>query len=329
MKKILVTGASGFIGQHLIQELLLDGYSIRAFVHHGSPWHARPQSIEAVAGDIRDESTMKTVAAGCDAIIHLAGKAHALDEVGADEREYQAINVDGTRHLLEGALASGVQCFIFASTVKVFGETAVGTVDERQLPAPLTAYARSKWAAEELVQAYSRKTGGRSVSLRLPMVYGPTEKGNLFRMIAAIDRGFFPPLPRIAAVRSMLHVNNFSLAVLRILQSQGPLRDCYIVTDAKPYNVTAIYDLLCAGLGKTAPRWRVPLWLLKAAAAVGDVLQLFAQRSVPLTRATLHKLIAPASYCTDAIIRDLNYRPQFFFEDAVPELIAFYRRAKT
>ena len=328
-KKILVTGASGFIGQHLVQHLLREGYPIRALVHKGSQWKGRPDSIEVLEGDIRDESTMKMAANGCDTIIHLAGKAHALDEVCGDEREYQAINVDGTRYLLEGALASGVRCFIFASTVKVFGETAIGAVDERQLPAPATAYARSKWAAEQLVQDYSRNTGARGVSLRLPMVYGPTEKGNLFRMIAAIDGGYFPPLPRVTTVRSMLHVNNFSLAVLRILQAQISFRDCYIVTDAKPYNVTVIYELLRRALGKSAQRWHVPLWLLTSAAEVGEFLQLFTRRSIPLTRATLHKLLAPAWYSSDAIIRDLNYRPLFSFEDALPELIAFYRRAKT
>lgn len=328
-KKILVTGANGFIGQHLVRELLLAGYPVKAFVHKGSQWKERPESIEVCEGDIRDEST-KMAASGCDTIIHLAGKAHALDEVSAEERDYEAINVDGTRHLLEGARAAGVQRFILASTVKVFGETAVDAVDERQLPAPATAYARSKWAAEQLVQEYSRNIGMRSVSLRFPMVYGPTEKGNLFRMIGAIDRGYFPPLPRVTAVRSMLHVNNVALAVRRILEAeaQNPMQDCYIVTDADPYNVTDIYEWLRRGLGKSPPRVRVPLWLLESAAGVGEVLQSFTRRSIPLTRATLQKLLAPAWYCPDAIIRDLNYRARFSFEDALPELIAFYRQSK-
>lgn len=325
MTRVLVTGAGGFLGRAVVEALLSQGYAVRALYHRtGSPHGAG--RVEAMTGDVRDRAAMKAAATECGAVVHLAGKVHALDETCADEEEYRSINVEGTRHLLEGAAAGGVRCFIFASTVKVFGETTGGCVDESQPPAPVTAYAGSKWAAERLVHDLARSGGFCGVSLRLPMVYGPTDKGNLFRMIAAIDRGWFPPLPPIASVRSMLHVGNFTQAVLRILQAEGPLKPCYVVTDAKPYSVTAIYELLCAGLGKRVPRRRVPLWMLKAAAGAGDVLQAFTKRPVPLTHAALQKLIEPAWYCSDAIARDLGYRPEYSFEDAVPELVAFYRR---
>jgi nucleoside-diphosphate-sugar epimerase len=147
-------------------------------------------------------------------------------------------------------------------------------------------------------------------------------------MIAAIDRGRFPPLPPIAGVRSMLHVNNFTQAVLRTLQAESPFKPCYVVTDAEPYSVTTIYELLCAGLGKPIPAWRVPLWLLKVAGGAGDVVRALTKRPGPLTGAAVQKLIEPAWYCSDAIARDLGYRPDFSFADTVPELVAFYRHAK-
>lgn len=325
MTRVLVTGAGGFLGKAVVDALSSRGYAVRALYHRAVPPHGEGR-CEVVAGDVRDRAGMKATVTECQAVVHLAGKVHALDETRADEEEYRSINVEGTRHLLEGAAAGGVRCFIFASTVKVFGETTDGCVDEFQPPAPVTAYARSKWAAEQLVHDLARSGGFRGVSLRLPMVYGPTDKGNLFRMIAAIDRGWFPPLPPIMSVRSMLHVGNFTQAVLRILQADRPLERCYVVTDAKPYSVTGVYELLCAGLGKRVPRRRVPLWMLKAAAGIGDVLQAFTKRPVPLTRAALQKLIEPAWYCSDAIARDLGYRPEYSFEDAVPGLVAWYRR---
>ncbi len=327
MTRVLVTGAGGFLGRAVVEALLSRGYAVRVLYHRADAQHPGGQ-CEAMTGDVRDRAAMKAAATDCQAIVHLAGKVHALDEAHSDEQDYQAINVGGTRHLLEGAAAAGVRWFIFASSVKVFGETTNGCVDESHPPAPVTAYAKSKWAAEQVVQDSARIAGFRGISLRLPMVYGPTEKGNLFRMIAAIDRGWFPPLPPLASVRSMLHVGNFTQAVLRILQADGPLKPCYVVTDAKPYSVTAVYELLCAGLGKPVPKWRVPLWLLKAVGGAGDMVHAFTKRPVPLTRAALQKLIEPAWYCSDAIAHDLGYRPDSSFEETVPELIAFYRQAQ-
>src|SRR5262249_48818578 len=157
--------------------------------------------------------------------------AHAIDDDGVSEDEYNSVNVDGTKQLLEGAVAGGTRRFIFASSVKVFGETTSRCLDENTLPAPHTPYARSKWLAEQAVTSYSNRAGMATVSFRLPLVYGPTRKGNLFRMIAAIDRSRFPPLPRISAVRSMLHVNNFLLAVRAALAANGFPKPMYIVTD--------------------------------------------------------------------------------------------------
>lgn len=323
--RVLVTGAAGFIGRHVVVALACHGYAVRALIRRTEDRYLAPPNTQFVIGDICDRAVASQASADYDVIVHLAGRVHAADTETDAQAEYERVNVEGTRNLLESASAR-LKRFVFASSVKVFGETTDKCVDESQVPAPQSAYATSKWAAEQLVQDYAKRYGFQGVSLRLPMVYGPTEKGNLFRMIAAIDRGYFPPLPRLATVRSMLHVNNFTQAVLRLLEAEKPLKDCYIVTDAKPYNVTTVYELLCAGLGKPAPRLRVPLWLLKMGAGIGDVIQWATRRPFPFTSTSLSKLIEPAWYSSQSIVRDLAYQPALSFEDAVPELVAFYRR---
>ncbi|RMH34367.1 MAG: NAD-dependent epimerase/dehydratase family protein [Nitrospirae bacterium] len=325
MMRVLVTGAGGFLGQAVVGALLQKGYAVRGLYRHGSPSQENTP-MEVVIGDIRDRAAMKAAVKGCWAVVHLAGKVHADHGTHSNAEDYHSINVEGTRFLLEGALAQNVQRFVFASSVKVFGETTDGCVDESHMPAPVSHYAKSKWAAEQLVNALASSGRLLGISLRIPMVYGPTEKGNLFRMLVAIDRGWFPPLPRIPSVRSMLHIRNFVQAVIRSLQADQPLKPCYIVTDAKPYCVTTIYEQLCAGLGKPIPAWRIPLWVLNAAGSAGDMLQPLMKRPIPLTRETLRKLIEPAWYCSDSITRDMGYAPEYDFQDALPELVAFYRR---
>ncbi len=214
---------------------------------------------------------------------------------------------------------------VFASTVKVFGETTVGCVDESWTPCPETPYARSKWAAEQFVMDYAKKIGFIAVSLRLPMVYGPTQKGNFFRMIAAIDQGRFPPLPHVNNARSMLHVGNFVHATKLALQQSRNGQPAYVVTDENPYEISEIYELLLTGLGKTIPKWRMPLWMLKMGSACGDMIQTATGRSVPVNSSTLEKLIGSAWYSAAAITRNLGYCPSYRFIDAVPEMIRFYR----
>ena len=325
MTRVLVTGAAGFLGEHLVKHLYGAGYVVRALVRELSPTVSFPTEVEVVVGDLRDVRAMRSATAGCMGVVHLAGKAHVLDEKQAEPPDYHGINVVGTQNVLEGAVASGVSRVVFASTVKVFGETTVGCVDESQAPLPESPYGQSKWVAEQLVKDYAIKAGFTAVSLRLPMVYGPTQKGNLFRMIAAIDQGRFPTLPHVKNARSMLHVGNFVYAAMLALEHAQIEQPVYVVTDEKPYAISTIYDLLRTGLGKTVPKCRVPLWMLKVGAACGDIIQTVTGRSVPVSSLILEKLIGSAWYSAEAITRDLGYCPPYSFRDAVPEMIRFYR----
>jgi len=326
MTKVLVTGAAGFLGSSLVDKLCRSDHRVRVVLHDSAQPISHLQNVETVAADIRNAKKVQEIVGGCGAIVHLAAKVHAVDDSGA-EKDYEAVNVEGTRHILDAAVRSGVNRIVFASSVKVFGEETSGCVDETQAPDPQTAYGRSKWRAEQLVSEYAARHDLTAVSLRLPMVYGPTKKGNLFRMIEAIDHGRFPALPRLPAVRSLLHVGNFVQAALLCLQAPNIGRTAYIVADADPYCVTDIYDWLRAGLGKSPSRWRLPLWMLKGGARCGDLLQAVSGRHTPLTTERLTKLIGCAWFNSTAITRELGYEASHSFKETVPELIAFYRRA--
>ncbi len=325
---ILVTGAGGFLGSALIDQLHREGRRIRAIVREARQGRCLPPDVETVVADVRERSRMVRAAAGCHTIIHLAGKAHALDDLG-DDHEYGAVNVDGTRNVLEGARAAGTARFLFVSSVKVFGEETDGCIDETAPARPQSPYGRSKWDAECLVADYAARSGMVGLSLRLPLVYGPTVKGNLYRMIRAIDRGWFPPLPRLTTRRSMLHVNNFVQAVRVCLKHKSSSKPVYIAADAHPYSTTEMYESVRRGLGRPVPAWRIPLAALKMAAAVGSVIQTVTRTPCPLTSQTLNKLIGSACYRPDALMGELGYRPTHTFEEAVPELIEHYRKSTT
>lgn len=327
--RILVTGASGFIGRHLVERLAREGHAVRALIHDHSGPARWPASVDVARGDVRDAGAMKAATAGCEAVFHLAGKAHALTEVRGEEEAYRAVNVTGTRNVLEAAVAGGAKSFVFFSSVKAMGEEAPECRDESSEARPLTAYGRSKLEAEKLVLECGRRTGLGATCLRLPLVYGVGNKGNLFRMIAAIDRGLFPPLPPVHNRRSLVHVTNVVDAAVLAVEKPAAHGRCYIVTDGRPYSTCELYELICRALGKRIPRWSVPVGLLSAAARVGDLAGRVLRRRMPFDSDTLAKLTGSAWYSSDLITRELGYRPLMTLERALPELIAWYREART
>ncbi|HEU4684011.1 MAG TPA: NAD-dependent epimerase/dehydratase family protein [Nitrospira sp.] len=320
---VLVTGAGGFLGGELVKELLGVGLQVRALVRSRSQALSGPAEI--AVGDIRDAGCMRTATSGCSAVVHLAGKAHAMEDDDTAVEEYRSVNVEGTKRLLECCVNSGVRTFIFISSVKVFGETTAGCIDEQAPPAPQSPYAQSKWAAEQLVASYAKVGSLATVSLRLPLVYGATHKGNLYRMIEAIDHGRFPPLPRLRTVRSMLHVRNFVSAVRTALTRSSFRLPAYIVADNRPYSTTHLYDQLRKELGLPPPSCRVPLWALEAAARCGDGLQTLTGKRMPLSSSLLSKLTGEAWYSPSAFMKDFAYQPAVTFDMAVSELVRYYR----
>jgi nucleoside-diphosphate-sugar epimerase len=214
---------------------------------------------------------------------------------------------------------------VFFSSVKAMGEEAPECRDESCTATPLTAYGRSKLAAEKLVFKYGQQGNLDVTCLRLPLVYGPGNKGNLFRMIAAIDRGFFPPLPSLQNRRSLVHVSNVVEAAVLASSSPAARGRCYIVTDERAYSTRELYELICRALGKRIPRWSVPVGLLAVLGRAGDMIGRTGRRQILFDSDALDKLIGSAWYSSERIARELGYRPLGSFEAALPGMIAWYR----
>lgn len=318
----LVTGATGFIGRALCHRLRREGIRVRALARRATlgdgPWD------EVVAADLTQPLPPR-VMDNVDCVFHLAAKVHALSEISEDPGEYSRLNVEGTRRLLEAAAVSGTGRFVYFSSVKAMGEETAGRIDESLPPQPRTAYGRSKLAAEELVLAFARGSGRQGVSLRLPLVYGVGNKGNLYRMIAAIDRGIFPPLPETGNRRSMAHVDNVVEAALLASSHPGANGQAFIVTDGCDYSTRELYEAICRGLGRAVPSWSIPFFVLRAVGGAGDVAGHILRRRFFVDSDAVEKIVGPASYSSAKITRELGYLPRTAFSEALPAILAWYR----
>ncbi len=321
MKKCLVTGATGFIGRSLCQHLRRHGVWVRAVVRRPAdgPWD------EFAVADLSRGGSAVDVLGDVDSVFHLAGRAHAVADRPGDDTEYERINVNGTQTLLAALSEHKVARIVFFSSVKTMGEGGDACVDERCSIPPETAYGSTKLAAERLVQEAGKRYGMHVCNLRLPLVYGPGVKGNLLRMIDAIERGRFPPLPEMGNKRSMVHVDDVVQAALLAATSPRANGQTYIVTDDQTYSTRYIQESIYRALGKRVPSWSVPIFVLRAMAKVGDLISFVTKRRFVFDSGTLEKLLGSSWYSAEKIKRELGYGPKRVFDDAVEEMVAHYK----
>lgn len=312
----LVSGATGFIGQVLCQQLREQGVQVRGGMRQVTkgPWD------EVVLFDLV-QKLPEDALVGVDTIFHLAGKAHALSETQQDEEEYFRINTEGTATLLEAAKRADVRCFVFISSVKAMGEGGDVGQDESEECYPETPYGKSKRAAERLVLE-----GGyvpEPVVLRLCMVYGSSHKGNLPRMIEAVAKGRFPPLPEVGNQRSMVHVMDVVQAALLASEKPAAIGQTYIVTDGQAYSTRQMYEWICEALDKPVPAWAIPIVILKILAKVGDGMGRVRRRRFLFDSDALDKLIGSAYYSSEKIQRELGFRPARDLRSALLDMVTY------
>lgn len=316
-KKVLVTGANGFIGQVLCRALINQGFDVRALTRIADVI----SGCECVHGDLTSDNSLDLVCADIDTVFHLAGKAHSLSEHKQDEAIYWQVNTEGTHKLLLAAKNAGVKRFIYFSSIKAVDDQPNQLMNESVTLPASTAYGRSKFAAEQLV--LSGHFVEHAVVLRPTMVYGETHKGNLPKMITAIQRGLFPPLPECHNRRSMVHVNDVVQAALLAAQCPQACGQIYIITDDQAYSTRQLYDLIRQTLAKPVIKWSISYSLLQALAKMGDGIGSLMKRRFLFDSDHLQKLTDSAHYSSVKISRELGYSPQYTLPASLPSIVAF------
>jgi len=263
MLNVLVTGATGFVGQHLIEYLKLDGYNIKAISRKLIP------GVDTVICDFLKDAIPENAFQGIDVVFHLAGYTHDLKNASGVKQTYQKMNVDVTDELLSLSVKYSVKKFIFVSSVKAGGSPIRGKcAAEEDQSDPVGMYGETKREAELKVLEIGRKSDMHVSILRPALIYGPNVKGNLQLMMQGIKKGWFPPLPDVGNKRSMIHVDDIVQALLLLVNSQQANGEIFIATDGRTYSSRNIYETMCRVLGKSIPDWSVPKFLFSAIALI-------------------------------------------------------------
>jgi UDP-glucose 4-epimerase len=268
VSRVLVTGASGFVGRALVPALVAAGHAVRAAVRRapapdGSPAFGPPVEL-AIHGDLATDVDWRPLLAGIDVVVHLAGIAHTGP--GVAEAHYDRVNHLATAELAGAAREAGIERFVLVSSIRAqTGPASDRVLTEADVPQPTDPYGRSKLAAEVAVAA----SGVPFTILRPVLVYGPGAGGNLRTLLRLCALPLPLPFGALTGRRSLVSAQNLCSAVAHVLAHDGCCGETYVVADPRPLSLPEIVAALRAGLGKTPGLIAVPPGVIRLGLAAG------------------------------------------------------------
>lgn len=270
MTRVLITGATGFLGNSLGRTLSLAGrFSIKAQARSSveSPW---ADEISRVT-DLSDIQPSSNLFEEIDAVIHCAARVHVMNDTASNPlEEFRKVNVDGTLNLARLAAKAGVRRFIFISSIKVNGEnTESGKIFKADdTPAPKDPYGISKMEAENGLKQIAAETGMELVIIRPVLVYGPGVKANFLTMMRWVHKGVPLPLGAIQNKRSLVALDNLIDLIVTCIEHPAAANQIFIASDGEDLSTSELLHRMASALGVRARLLPVPQSLLVNMAAV-------------------------------------------------------------
>lgn len=269
MRRLLVTGGSGFVGGEVCRRAVVEGWHVAAAVRGGATPDAGVQPFHFEALDRHQDWAGGL--AGTDVVIHCAARVHVMDDQSPDPlAEFRKVNVEGTLALARQAAAAGVKRFIFISSIKVNGEGTVPGApytcfDE---PKPQDPYGISKMEAEQGLRAIAEQTGLEVIIIRPVLVYGPGVKANFRSMMSWLSKGAPLPLGAIRNKRSLVSLDNLVDLIMTCVEHPAAANQTFLVSDGHDLSTTEMLQRMGVALNRPARLLPVPAGLLELGAAL-------------------------------------------------------------
>lgn len=269
--RVLVTGASGFVGRALHRSLSATSlfYSIGLC---RAPSQGSIAATNFIYADfLSHEFEDHGIFSGVAVVVHCAARVHVMSDTARDPlSEFRRVNVEGTLNLARQAAASGVQRFIFISSIKVNGEatTAGRSFSPSDTPAPEDPYGISKLEAEQGLMQVASETGMEVVIIRPPLVYGPGVKGNFASLVKLMAKGLPLPLGAIRNKRSLVGIDNLIDLIIHCIDHPAAANQVFLAGDGEDLSTTELLRGVAEAMGRPARLIPVPAGMLRAGASL-------------------------------------------------------------
>lgn len=253
-RRVLVTGATGFVGSSVVDNFSRDS-SLQVLAGVRNVKANFPENVEPFLLASLEAGTTLGSLEGIEAIVHCAARVHVMNDQSADPlSEFRKVNVEGTLNLARRAAAAGVQRFIFISSIKVNGEGTDNrlpyTADE--IPSPVDPYGISKLEAEQSLRALASESGMAVTIIRPVLVYGPGVKANFYSMMKWLQNGLPLPLANVHNKRSMVALENLVDLIKTCLDHPAAINQIFLVSDGEDLSTPELLRLTARALGGKA-----------------------------------------------------------------------------
>jgi nucleoside-diphosphate-sugar epimerase len=322
MRTVLITGASGFVGSHIVEALHSRGIGVRCLVR-------RTSSLDFIAslqpelafGDVTLPATLAPALEGAEAVVHCAGLTKA-----SFSRDYFRVNEEGCRNLYAACMdiRPRLARIVHIGSLAAFGPAAEGRpITEESPPRPVSDYGRSKLAGQRIAEEYSRHL---PISIVIPpAVYGPRDRDFLayFRLA---NRGIMLFIGRAGRHMSLIYARDLAEAVARVLLSESTAGRTYIVDDGSVQSWMSMAETIGRAMGKTPHHVYIPAVAAKGAGVIGNLMGKLRGRPVLLNGQKVKELLQSTWVCSsDRIRRELGFRAAYPLEEGIRETLAWYR----
>jgi UDP-glucose 4-epimerase len=266
MTKILITGATGFVGRALFENLKLK----KKYLIHLSTRTNQEKLFEGKktfnVGEIDSNTNWNDALDGVDCIVHCAARAHTTEKKQTDSlNAYRRINVDGTRNLAKQAAGGGIKRFIFLSSIKVNGDGTIASKSFKynHISQPEDAYGISKWEAEQALLEISKQTGLEVVIIRPPLVYGEGVKRNFLRLLDLVYKQIPLPFAKINNLRSFIGLDNLIDLIICCIDHPKAGGKTFLVSDGEDLSTPDLIIKLSKFMDKSPRLFQVPQYIIQ------------------------------------------------------------------
>jgi nucleoside-diphosphate-sugar epimerase len=322
-KRVLITGATGFLGGHLTRRLLAEGIRVRVLAR--SRAKALPlmaQGAELVEGDVTDGEAVVQALRAVSVVYHLAGKLYLP---GVPAEEYRRTHVEGTRVLLARCQElAGTVRFVHCSTTGVLGVTGNLPADENAPAKPTNVYEETKLEAELLVRD-AMLQGCPTVIVRPGLIYGPGDL-HLVSFFRAVQRGLFRPIGRLPVWLHPIYIDDMSEAFMRCGWDKQATGECFHIAGQELTTLAALARTIAKALGVARPRGTIPPFAARAVARLGDALPARLQQRAPLTSSRLDFLTHSRVYDVTKALRLLGFVATTDLQTGIARTATWYVR---
>ena len=324
---VLVTGATGFTGGHLARTLARRGLDVRALVRPSSldkpaARDLTTAGVTLVSGDLTDAAAVARACEGIDVAYHIAA---TYREAGQPDARYRAINVDGTRHVLEGARAGGARRVVHCSTGGVHGHIEHPPATEDAPFRPGDVYQDTKLEAERAARAFGDREGFDVVIARPTGIYGPGDT-RFLKMFRGIARGRFPMLGSGEVFYHLTFIDDLVEGFRLCGEVPGAAGRTYVLAGPRYTTLNELARLMADALGVAPPKLRLPVWPVWMAGALCEAVCVPLRIEPPLYRRRVDFYTKSRAFDTTRARKELGFQPAVDLEDGLRRTIAWYRQ---